>query len=163
MTAVYSLGDEDDLHTPKLVVVVGGLMTRDGWLKEEQALALLMDVGDGSGRIFNIPLERRGPTGYRQGIYVPRDRPLFAELYRTFKESVPPGKIILRGFSLAGIKYEAEGMWESDVDLNAGPDGISLEVDYLEDEAGLFVPLKNSGKGPHGAVSMIGGMWIGGL
>ena len=160
MPAVYGLGD--DLHTPKLVVVVGGLMTRDGWLKEEQALALLMDVGDGSGRIFHIPLERRGPRAYGQGIYVPKDRPLFAELYRTFKESVPPGKIIIRGFSVFGIKDKAKGMWESDVDPYA-VDGISLEVEYLEDEAGLFVPLKNSGNGPHGGVSMIAGIWIGGL
>jgi hypothetical protein len=66
MPTVYGLGD--DLHTPKLVVVVGGVMTRDRWLKEEQLLALLMDVGDGSGHIFHIALERRGRRSNGQAI-----------------------------------------------------------------------------------------------
>jgi hypothetical protein len=99
----------------------------------------------------------------RWSAYVAKDRPLFVELYCTFKESVPPGKMINRGFSVFGPKYEGESMWESDVDPYAVPDGISLDVNYLYGEAGLFVPLKNSGCGPLGGVSMIGGMWIGGL
>ncbi len=41
-------------------------------------------------------------------------------------------------------KHEGESMWESNVlDPYAVPDGISLDVDYLDDEAGLFVPIKN--------------------
>jgi hypothetical protein len=56
-------------------------------------------------------------------------------------------------------------MWESDVDppYAVPDDATTLEVDYHDDEAGLFVPLKNSRSRSLGGVSMNGGMWIGGL